>query len=53
MLSPTIAAAAAIAITSSIRSSPCDASTAAAINAVSPGTGTPLDSTATNTATAA
>ena len=52
MLSPTIAAAAAIAITSSIDRCPCDASTAAAISAVSPGTGTPLASIPTNTATA-
>ncbi len=51
MLSPTIAAVAARAITSSIFSFPWLASTAPVIRAVSPGTGTPLDSliTITNT----
>ena len=44
MLSPTIAAAAAIGITSAIFSLPWLASTAAVISPVSPGTGSPLDS---------
>ena len=48
MLSPTIAANAAIAITSSIWSFPRLARTAAVISAVSPGTGTPLDSAITS-----
>ena len=50
MLSPTIAAAAAIAITSSIERWPCEARTDAAISAVSPGTGTPLASIPTSRA---
>ncbi len=47
MLSPTIAAAAASGMTNSILSLPPDASTAAAIRAVSPGIGTPEDSAIT------
>jgi hypothetical protein len=42
-----IAAAAATAITATIDSDPCEASTPQAINAVSPGSGTPNDSSAT------
>src|SRR3954451_16131300 len=50
MLSPMIPAAAAVAITNSISRCPCEARTAAVISAVSPGTGTPLDSTPTSRA---
>jgi len=50
MLSPTIAAPAAIAITSSIESEPSEASTEEAISAVSPGKGTPLASAPTSSA---
>ena len=48
MLSPTIAAAAAMGMTSSILSLPREASTAAVIKAVSPGIGTPDDSAITS-----
>jgi hypothetical protein len=47
MLSPTIADATAITITSQISSLPWLASTAASTSAVSPGDGTPIDSTPT------
>jgi len=47
MLSPTIAPAPASGITSSICSLPLLARTAAVISAVSPGSGTPLDSPVT------
>ena len=45
-----IAAAAAIAITATMSISPSWASTPAAISAVSPGTGTPVDSSPTSSA---
>ena len=43
-----IAAAAATTITATIERSPCEAITLHAINAVSPGTGSPNDSSATS-----
>ena len=50
MLSPTIAAAAAVAITTTIESRPLWASSEAVISAVSPGTGIPEDSQPTSAA---